>query len=398
MIARKHYSFHRWVLCLFILLVATAAGNSQTFARFNSATSNLEFRVSSVSKSQITGVQLFDSGGVGNSVSVALARINSIPLGGLQVSLLPTEAPKNLSVDPATLTVIYQPDATKPEKRAAVVQIFEVGAKAVTTLANDSAEGREDANVYISGQSIVEKGEGPQFNLDIKLEKYFAISDLPIRIAPFVEIRASNDDGATDQSNAGVKFVTTGNRLRYEGSAEIETDYKFRVTNFITSQELKYLIPTLRYPGTGTPKATLFPRLFVGAELGRNLKSPVDRDERGIARIFAGATLTLKVFDPIGSSTFLDLGLKKLVWENKFQQRWFIAREQAYDTEDDALILRDFGRRPRGHFSSNLHFMFNDYFGPTLKYEWGQLPPLYKKVNHRVTFGLAFALSRGPAS
>lgn len=381
--------------CFIWLILLSTLSFAQSFARYNPATRNLEFRISSTTKEKIKKVMLFDSS-TGKTTLIDVNRITAVSLGGLKVTLDIAESLGNLAIDPATLTIIVQPKPEEDKKTVVALQVFQIGSQGSTELENKEPEGRDDANIYLSGEAIVERKEKPQFSLDIKLEKETAIKDIPLRLAFFTEIKASNDDGATDKSNGGIKFIGTANRFRYEGSAELETDYKFRVTNFITSQELRYLLPTWRFPRTETPNAILFPRLFIGAELGANLKSPVQRDERGIARVKAGALLTLKIFDPFGKSSFLDLGIRKLVWENKFEQRWFLTKEQAYDTQDDELILRDFGRKPRGHFLSSLHFMFNDFFGPTLKYEWGQLPPLYKKVDHRLTFGLAFALTRKP--
>ena len=388
----------RKILTLLSLALLTCS-YAYAQATFESASNKLSFRAGKFTISSIKSVHIFDSK-TGKSTEIPLSRLVPGPFGGeiLSIVLNPGEAPAALSTYPANLTIVIQPDPNEDKMTIRSLEIHEVGTRAASGFKNTSADGRDDANVYISGQAIVEHGQGPQFALDIKLQREVAIENVPLRVAPFVEIKASNDDGGTDKSNGGVRFISTANRLRYEGSAEIETDHKFRVANFITAHEVKYLFPTLRQPKKGTPKTVLFPRVFIGGEFGRNLKSPVPRDERGIARLKAGATLTLKVFEPIKDFSYLGLGLQDLVWENRFEQRWFLLKEQAYDSEDDVLVLRDFGRRPRGHFSSNLHFMFNDFFGPTVSYEWGELPPLYKKVDHRVTFGLTFALKRDPDS
>lgn len=385
----------RIILCAIWMTILTTLSFGQSFARYSPATKNLEFRISSTTKDKIKSVQLYDSKN-SQTTLIALGRINPIMLGGLQISLNAGEEPLNLATDPVILTIIVEPDPQKNIRTAVSLQVYAVGALGSTELVNTAPEGRDDANVYISGEAIVEHKQSPQFSLDVKLQKEIALKDVPLRVAPFLELKATNDDGATDKSNGGVRFISTANRIRYEGSGEIESDYKFRVTNFLTSQEVKYLIPAIRFPSIGNPNAILFPRVFIGAELGTNLRSPILRDSRGIARLKAGATLTLKIFEPFKKLSFLDLGVQKLIWDNRFEQRWFLIKEQAYDTEDDQLILRDFGRKPRGHFSSSLHFMFNDFFGPSVKYEWGQLPPLYKKVDHRVTFGLTFSLSRSP--
>lgn len=394
---KKYKLLNKLLFSLICLFFFTTAAFAQSVARYNSQTKNLEFGIGSFTKDKIIKASLYDSGN-NNTTLIPVTRINQINFGRLQIVVAPAEEPVSLASDPATLTLIIQPDPNKNERTIITLQIVStITTVNPSSLENEEANDRDNANIYLSGEAIVERKQKPQLTLDIKLQREYAVKDVPLRFAPFLEIKASNDDAATDKSNGGVRFISTANKLRYEGSGEIETDYKFRVTNLITSQELRYLIPSLRYPKPGTPNAILFPRLFIGAELGRNLKSPVERDSRGIARLKAGASLTLKIFEPFKKFTFLKVGIQDLVWENRFQQRWFLLKEQAYDTEDDVLILKDFGRKPRSHVESVLNFKFNDFFGPAIKYEWGELPPLYKKVDHRVTFGLVFSLARNPS-
>ena len=389
----KKYRIKKILSSAFCLLFLATISYAQDYAKYSSATNMLEFRVSSTPLADIRVVTVFDSSTKMTS-DIAMGRISLIAFGGiLTVFLNPGERPVNLTTDPVVLTVISEP---KPGKRVPVsIQVLPTQKIGNVSLKNDAPEGKDDSNVYISGEAIVERKQKPQFTLDIKLEKEMPFTQAPSwSYVPFLKSKLTNDDGAADKSNAGIKFIRPIDKFNYEGSAEVEADHKFRVANFITTQELKYRLPNQRFNKNGTLNAILFPRIFIGAELGRNFKSTLTRDDKGIARLKAGASLTLKIFEPFKKSSFLNIGIQKLVWENKFEQRWFLIKEQAYDTEDDKLVLRDFGRKPRGNFYSNLNFMFNDFFGPSLKYEWGQLPPLYKKVDHRLTFGLTFALVR----
>jgi hypothetical protein len=378
-----------------------------------------------------------------NGLLAETIRFNIKSLAGgspcnMNVNGVANSLPANLVDTPLILIVEYQPDPAEPNKRD--YAIIKVTATSQTLqevkLPIAAAEERDDAEFYLAGESITAVGEGPKFSADIKVEREFGASNVPFLYTPFFELKWSNTKADSDNLGIGIKFsnsfkfaeadngvtedfaisnvlqeATTRNTAEkqtpkftqikkrrtqaeyflWEGTAQIESTFNFRVTNFITSQELKYkLRPTIFRNADGDPlgKGNLTP--FIGTELGRNLKSPVERDERGIVRLKAGASLNLNINKPFGHSF-----VQAINWENSFVQRWFVIKEQAYDKDDDGnLILRDFGRRPRSYFSSDLQFKLSDYVGFGMKYEWGQLPPLYEKVNYRLKVGFTYSFRR----
>lgn len=357
----------------------------------------------------------------------------------MDVNGVANSLPTNLVNTPLTLVVEYKPDPADPNKRDfAIIKIAATSLKLKQVkLPIAAAEGRDDSEFYLAGESITAVGEGPKFSADFKVEREFGADNVPFLYTPFFELKWSNTKEDTDKLGFGIKFSnsfkfakadknvtedfrttetlkdaqnnpslaerqtpkftqikkrrTQAEYFLWEGTAQIESTFNFRVTNFITSQEIKYkLRPKIFRSADGEPlgKVNLTP--FIGTELGRNLKSPVERDERGIVRLKAGATLNLNINKPFGNSF-----IKAITWENSFTQRWFVLNEQAYEKgENDTLLLRDFGRRPRGYFSSDLQFKLSDYVGFGMKYEWGELPPLYEKVNHRLKVGFTYSFRR----
>jgi hypothetical protein len=385
--------------CIFFL---TSICLAQNVARYYSDNS-IEFRLDSVpkdKKDKIKKALLFDSAKDKASI-VDVNRIN-LPTSGdwFSVDLDSTEAPINIKTFPVTITFIIQPKQEEDKREVITVQVALSGTIGTAELKKDVADGRDDANVYVSGNAEVARKQKPDFKLDVKLEREISLSDkTAFYITPFVDFKATNDTEASDKFSGGAKFIARAPRkhIQYSFSGELETDFKWKVINLISRQELKYLFKPIHFKEEKTIKAILLPKLFIGGEFGSNLRSPLQRDERGIARLLAGASLEFKLFEPFEKTSFLNkLNIKKLIWENKFEQRWFLTKEQSYDKEDGKLILKEFGRKPRDYFSSNLHFKFNDFWGPTLSYEWGQLPPLYNKVNHNLKVGLTYSFSVTP--
>ncbi len=61
--------------------------------------------------------------------------------------------------------------------------------------------------------------------------------------------------------------------------------------------------------------------------------------------------------------------------------------------EDDELRPAFFGRNPRDWIEAKLSFNFSDAFGAYVGYEYGQQPPSYKLVDHRMKIGLIYKVA-----
>jgi len=69
-------------------------------------------------------------------------------------------------------------------------------------------------------------------------------------------------------------------------------------------------------------------------------------------------------------------------------------RELGFEVNDDkTLSLTQFGRTPRDWIEAKIDFGINKFFAPYIGYEWGQVPPSYKLIDHRVKIGLSYKFS-----
>jgi len=352
----------------------------------------------------------------------------------------PNGMPQDLSEHPVQLDILVKPKADTPDVAVISISIAETSvqvpyAKMLDQLNTEliSAEGGEDAELYASGNVTTAVGSKPNWVVDLKYEREMAKNNFPLVFAPFFNLKYNSEvKNDTDKLSFGIRFSKgfhfasstleadrplyrllenntdqknspkynlfkrsqeNRNYFLYEGSAEFESDWDFRVNNLITSQDLSYLVRPKFFRNRDREvngKITFTPVL--GTELGVNLKNPILSGQRGIARVKAGATLTITADKPLGG-----ILAKEFVWENTFTQRWFLADEFAFDKDDDGnLLKKDFGRRPRSHFSSSFELKFNDYVGTAITYEWGEEPPLYNLVKHKVKFGLVYSFKRKP--
>jgi predicted porin len=122
---------------------------------------------------------------------------------------------------------------------------------------------------------------------------------------------------------------------------------------------------------------------FVGYELGRSLRSPVQLgQDKMISRGLAGATFFF-TYDQSEDSSFS--------FEVDYIRRFLLAREVSFTEDDDKkLIPVAIGKGPRDYLKATAEYDFSKYTGITFSYEYGKLPPNFELVNHKYSVGFVF--------
>ena len=109
----------------------------------------------------------------------------------------------------------------------------------------------------------------------------------------------------------------------------------------------------------------------------------------GIVRPTAGLHVYLNLFKQAspGRQAFV---------ESEYIRRWPLIGEPMFsELPSGALQLTSVGTNPRDNVNSKLEYDFGDYFGVTLQYNYGALPPVFTKVDNQYTIG--FVLKTGLA-
>lgn len=252
----------------------------------------------------------------------------------------------------------------------------------------------DDSAFYIDGEIKGAYKKKTRFSTKIKLKKLEQTKDGWIYSKfGFFNLNASSDPEADpDVMEVGYNFARVVRKHFYwDNEVKIESERDFDNTNFIFSTRGIW-IPAgqVLTRKNGDPTSLVFFRPYTGVELGKNLRSQVAAAKGdGIARVLVGADLRFNV--PIN----LDKG-QEINWTNSFTRRWLLSNELGYEVDDDGVPqLVRFGRSPRDYFNSKASFGFNKFFGAFIEYEWGQLPPSYKFVEHRFRAGLFFKFKFG---
>jgi hypothetical protein len=272
---------------------------------------------------------------------------------------------------------------------------------AQTTEVRQKVKEVDDADVYVAGELNGAHKKKTSFTTEIKLQKYMPISPT-WRYTPFFKLNASTDaDADPDKMEMGVNFrkIFTETKAYFDNEFKLESERDFENTNLIYGARLT-LLPDSRPKGfkkrSADGKITVnnvkvFFNPFIGGEFGKNVRSPLKAAEGdGIARLLAGADVRVAFFIKKNEKA------PDINWTTSYTRRWLLTDELGFETDDNGdLQLRTFGTSPRDYFLSKFSYRMNKFFDVFTAYEWGQVPPSYKLVDHRFRLGFAYRFKFG---
>ena len=339
-------------------------------------------------------IELIDDTDPTNDSSIVRLRVNS-----------KLTVPQTAKTPRYYLTAVNITFDGKELKKNAVPLAFETTLtpeKATAKPGWEAADGKDDADIYLDG--LVTRASGTDFNGTVDIEVgYPVFSNFSIfgrnrvqTFTPKFEIAASTDPEADpDSMKFGLdwkipfrrsnSFFIGGN---WTNSGLIEATRDFDNANAIWKSRFQFLHRVL--PARRGSNVRFYVKPFIGMELGKNFVSPVEEaDGRAIARGLFGSTMNLNFL--IRKPRLDSIGL-----EASYERRLLMRSEVFFDKDPETkkLVPIFFGRKPREWISTKLNLNFRDDFAGYIGYEYGQQPPAYNLVDHRMKIGLTYKIKR----
>jgi hypothetical protein len=170
--------------------------------------------------------------------------------------------------------------------------------------------------------------------------------------------------------------------MNWRNNPKIEATRNFNNANLVLDSRFSLLSKVWF-----SPHSRFFFQPFMGVELGRNLRSPVPE----AAQLFlsrpqfgTSANLIFPVEKP---------GLREISIESSYIRRWPLRKEVSFRTDAGGnLVPLPIGTSPRDYVIVRLNIGFLQGFGSTVGYEWGQQPPSYNLVDHKLSVGLTYKI------
>ena len=248
------------------------------------------------------------------------------------------------------------------------------------------ARGKKDASIYLAGEVVGASGVDANVSLDAKVQS-------PPFGPPEVFGRQSNlfltyelkTDTAPEADPDTMKFGLDW-RLGLGGtesgfsfgsllSGAVEAQRSFDTSNAVFSPSVE--ITYSKYGVIIEP--------FAGIEVGANLNNPIKRLENDlVARFLFGSNLIV----PLIKKPDQDV----LIFEGTYSRRVLFEEEIGFRENDEGDLEEVFvGKGPREFAEAKLSFS-KGFWGFSVGYEYGELPPAFKLVDHKFKIGFTFKL------
>jgi hypothetical protein len=255
-------------------------------------------------------------------------------------------------------------------------------------------EGRDDSSIYAFGGINAGVGAKPTFNIDSFIDLYPTLSGFDFNASVKTDNRKKVDPDSF-MIKLGYEWAL-GARGHSTSSGPHFGGVKFKFLPAGT--EFDRARKNLNYAGSGlmflgfhawNPGNTivwnLTPRL--GLEAGNNFRNSLnDNGLGGFVRALGGGTnifIFRKIpgFDRVSLTTDYEVRLPN--------QAELFSDSTIKVNGQDTPVYR-YSRQARHHLTNDLSLMLNDYWGFSVKHEYGSLPPTFNLVNHKVSIGLTF--------
>jgi hypothetical protein len=171
--------------------------------------------------------------------------------------------------------------------------------------------------------------------------------------------------------------------------AGVEFDRKADNVNFITAPSLDF--PIRLFPkfirATTEPMAVLTPT--VGFEAGHNFHNAVTPDTgRGVFRGVAGASLIFRFNPKLPGFKGVELSSSYALRLPALREIYTLTKKVDGKDVDDPFL----GKNPRHYAKTDLNFKLTDAFSFTIKHEYGAIPPAFRKVDNKLSFGFTYGI------
>lgn len=324
-----------------------------------------------------------------NVTKVQLDHVTSDAAGSM-FSLVPSDtspiagaAQVVIKFDPNSLT-IYQMSSTPP------------------TGAIAAESNKQNSDLYISATYSPAINSDPQYSIDVSTALMWDLNQQHLNYGQLGFVGAVKTDKRKKVDPDSIRlFLAYQNTpvTKFHGplqgvlftwlAAGTEFDRKGDNVNFITAPSLDFPIRLFgkKIPTTSDPLAVLTPT--IGFEAGHNFKNAVSGDNgRGIFRGVAGASLLFRFNPKLPAFKGLDFSTSYALRIPAIKEIYTLTEKIDGNDVDQPFL----GSNPRHYVKSELNFRITDPFSIAIKHEYGAIPPVFRKVDSKLSVGFTFSI------
>jgi hypothetical protein len=303
-------------------------------------------------------------------------------------------------------SIVFEHCTSPPKTMTPAAVAMERPKDAKQNFAFSVAKGRDDSDFYFAPTIDGASGQKASYTLDTKFQYRKSLlspqfgTSVPYRPAIFFipgwDIKVSSNpkqDGNSVNFLVPLEIVAPVNPASLPSLSKIvtavvsqpgfvaEADKKFHDVNGVFA-DYEYVL----LHGFGGHNLWVSPEPTIGFETGSNLKAQsANSYSDSILRADIGMRVGLDIFQAKAKSKPL------FSIDADYIRRLLLHPEPTYTQDSKGnLQLQSVGTQPRDHVTVKISYNVVSYVALTAAYEYGELPPVYTKVDNKYTFGVTF--------
>ena len=332
-----------------------------------------------------------------NVAKVQLSQITSDSAGSM-FSLVPSDTSATSAIATAAQVIIkFDP------KSIAIYHVPSIPASTTPSgPVTEPESSKQKSDLYISATYSPAINSDPQYSIDVSAGLMWDLSQPHLNYGQLGFVGAVKTDKRKKVDPDSFRlFLAYQNTpvAEFHGplqgvlftwlAAGTEFDRKGDNINFITAPSLDF--PIRLFPkvirATSEPMAVLTPT--IGVEAGHNFKNAVSGDTgRGIFRAVAGASLLFRFNPKLPGFKGIDFSSAYTLRIPAVEEIYTLTEKVNGDDVDKPFL----GSNPRHYVKSELNFKITDPFSITIKHEYGAIPPVFRKVDNKLSIGFTYSI------
>lgn len=255
---------------------------------------------------------------------------------------------------------------------------------------------KNKSDLYLSGLYSPAINSAPQYTIDAKARLVKQIGLSHWRLGGMALVSADKRPEADPDSflvSGVAEWIAKDQRFLYQRAEGVLLDWNFaglefdrKTTNETFVSRPMFEMPLRLYPAPkNSGKFTLGMIPFAGVEFGDNLTNSVSSDGSGaVFRGVAGSTLDWVLKPGLSYLSKVSISTNYTVRLPAFDEVFTLTKMVAGKSVDVPML----SSQARHHLTSELDFTIIDPVSFAIKYEYGDLPPAFRFIDHKVSVGL----------
>lgn len=320
----------------------------------------------------------------------------------------PTSAPVVKGLD---FTILTLPDGTLTQDLTAILVGFDnaqhlcSSGKQTITAQFEAASDKAHSDIYLSGLYSPAINSSAQYTIDAKMQLLTQIPKSAIRMGGIATVSTDKRPSADPDSyfvSGLMQWIPVNQRFLRQRAEGVLVDWYFtglefdrKTSNRTLLTAPQFEVPLRIYPapkqkGPLSLAVGMIP--YLGFEAGSNLSNSLNKNgSGGVFRGLAGSSFDASISPNLPFLSKISLSATYAVRIPALPE---VFTPTTLNNKGQTVDVPVLSTQARHHVTDELDFTFSKPFAFTIKHEYGEVPPVFRVVDHKVSIGLTVMIQQ----